>query len=37
MDTFLWQDPVGAYGSSDRDVPDFVIKHFGLGSASMVT
>lgn len=37
MDTFLWQDPIGAYGSSDRDVPDFVIKKFGLDTASMVT
>lgn len=37
MDTFLWQDPIGVYGSSDRDVPDFVIKKFGLDTASMVT
>ena len=37
MDTFLWQDPIGAYGSSDRDVPDFVIRHFRLDTSSMVT
>ena len=37
MDTFLWQDPIGAYGSSDRDVPEPVIKKFGLDTASMVT
>ena len=37
MDTFLWQDPIGAYGSSDRDVPDFVVRHFGLDTRSMVT
>jgi hypothetical protein len=37
MDTFLWQDPIGAYGSSDRDVPDFVVRYFGLDTASMVT
>jgi len=37
MDVFLWQDPIGAYGSSDRDVPDFVVKKFGLDTAAMVT
>jgi len=37
MDTFLWQDPIGAYGCSGRDVPDFVIRHFRLDTASMVT
>ena len=37
MDTFLWENPIGAYGSSDRDVPDFVIKHFNLDTISMIT
>lgn len=37
MDTFLWQDPISQYGSSDRDVPDFVIKHFHLDTSSMIT
>jgi len=37
IDTFLWQDPFGAYGGSNRDIPDFVVKKLGLDTASMVT
>ena len=37
MDTFCWEDPMGAYMSSNRDVPDFVVRHYNLDTASMVT
>lgn len=37
MDVFLWGDPVAAYASSDRDVPEFVIRHFHLDTASFVS
>ena len=37
IDQFLWSDPIAAYGASDRDVPDFVVKYFHLDTASMIT
>lgn len=37
MDTFCWGDPMKAYVSSSRDVPEFVIKYYHLDTAAMVT
>lgn len=37
MDTFLWEDQFKAYMSSNRDIPDFVVKHFHLDANSMIT
>lgn len=37
MDTFCWGDPMKAYLNVDRDVPEFVVRHFGLDTAGMVT
>lgn len=37
MDTFCWGDPMKAYLSSNRDVPEFVIKHFNLDTVGMIT
>jgi len=34
---FLWGDPLEAYASSPREVPEFVVRMFGLEGSSMVT
>lgn len=33
MDVFCWEDPIGAYKNSPHDIPEFVIRHYGLDTA----
>lgn len=37
MDTFCYEDPIGAYGTSRRDVPEFVLNKFKFKINSMIT
>lgn len=37
MDTYCYEDPIGAYMSSNRDVPEFVVRHYHLDTQAMIT
>lgn len=37
IDTFCYEDPINAYGTSRRDVPDFVLSKFKFDTNSMLT